>query len=514
MPLSNQIEMPKDRRRELGQFFTPLNIADLMASFFEARWDRVRLLDAGAGTGALTSALVHRLCRKDHRPTCIEIIAYEIDGDFIPALSKTMQTCRHQCDASGIVFTWSIRNEDFLVAGSRHGELFDSEHRGFNAAIVNPPYRKIRSDSLDRAVLSNAGIETSNLYTAFLALIVRLLERGGELVAITPRSFCNGVYFRPFRQELLSSVALRRLHVFESRDAAFEADDVLQENVIIHAIKGEQQSDRVIVSSNSGAPGDSSNAREVVFSEVVGPNDSEKFIHFPVTDALIRSRDIMETLPCSLSELGLSVSTGRVVDFRARAFLRDVPGQQTVPLIYPAHFDRGFIRWPRDNTRKPSAIEDNAETRNLLVTSEMYVLTKRFTAKEETRRVVACIYDPQRVTAVRVGFENHLNYFHSNGHGVDPELARGLAAFLNSTMLDLYFRRFSGHTQVNATDLRNLRYPAKTMLLRIARRLTTNYGDQKEIDTVVERELANAARSSRCSVEVRDTVSTESFDEG
>jgi len=502
-----------DRKRQLGQFFTPENVAGLMASFFEAEWKDVRLLDAGAGTGALTSALVRRLCGEQHHPERIDLTAYEIDGTLIPALYKTIENCRQHCCASQIEFTCTIRNEDFVVNGSRHGELFDSDRKAFNAAIVNPPYRKIRSDSPDRAVLSSAGIETSNLYTAFLALIVKLLEPGGELVAITPRSFCNGVYFRPFREQLLNSVALTRLHVFESRQAAFDTDDVLQENVIIHAIKARSQYNRVTVSISSGSPGSAIYAREVAFSEIVTPNDGEKFIHFPVSDALTHARGVMQALPCLLSELGLSVSTGRVVDFRAREFLKKTPGRDTVPLIYPAHFDQGFIRWPRTDIRKPNALAMTQETRDLLIQSGTYVLTKRFTAKEETRRLVACIYDPERVSAPLVGFENHLNYFHANGGGMNPELAKGLAAFLNSTVLDLYFRSFSGHTQVNATDLRNLRYPPKSTLERIAQRLTATSASQEQIDGIIEAELGNGTAELRNSVELRDAVISESFNE-
>jgi hypothetical protein len=43
-------------------------------------------------------------------------------------------------------------------------------------------------------------------------------------------------------------------------------------------------------------------------------------------------------------------------------------------------------------------------------------------------------------------------------------LARGLSTYLNSTVVDQYFRRFNGHTQVNATDLRALRYPSARAL--------------------------------------------------
>jgi adenine-specific DNA-methyltransferase len=124
------------------------------------------------------------------------------------------------------------------------------------------------------------------------------------------------------------------------------------------------------------------------------------------------------------------------------------------------------VRWPRDKGRKPNAIVASDETSDLLVPSEVYVLVKRFTSKEERRRVVACIYDPHCVSAEAVGFENHLNYYHAKGHGLPMTLAKGLAAFLNSTLVDVYFRQFNGHTQVNATDLRSLRYPTRHQLNR------------------------------------------------
>ncbi len=49
-------------------------------------------------------------------------------------------------------------------------------------------------------------------------------------------------------------------------------------------------------------------------------------------------------------------------------------------------------------------------------------------------------------------------------------MAAGLACFLNSTVLDNYFRVFSGHTQVNATDLRNMKYPSGDRLRALGMR--------------------------------------------
>ncbi len=479
------------RRQELGQFLTPKAVADFMASLFEGPWRELNLLDAGAGAGALSSALVRRLCCEDCKPERISITAYELDPALIAPLRDTLSGCKRDCERAGISFAATVFNEDFIETAVPlvRGELFAPDPPCFNAAIANPPYRKIRSDSTTRLALRSAGIETGNLYTGFLALIIKLLAEGGELVAITPRSFCNGPYFKPFRTGFLEKMSLRRLHVFESRSAAFSGDEVLQENIILHAVKDAPKPEKVIVSSSSGEPNGSVSERKVAYGDVVSPHDADQFIHLVADERQARARSAMSELSTTLVDLGLSVSTGRVVDFRANSFLRQQPEKGTVPLIYPCHFNGGFVHWPKESSRKPNAIVSNEQTRELLVPAGVYVLTKRFTSKEERRRIVACIYDPEQIPAPLVGFENHLNYFHIRGHGLPMDLAKGLAAFLNSTPVDVYFRQFNGHTQVNATDLRSLGYPTGEQLEQLGRQVSDPGLDQSALDEVVEREL-------------------------
>ena len=208
--------------------------------------------------------------------------------------------------------------------------------------------------------------------------------------------------------------------------------------------------------------------------------------------ATIRARlspSLKEEVEKTLASLGLTVSTGRVVDFRLKSALRLQPEPGTVPLLYPCHFNGGTVHWPKPDARKPNAILDNKETRPWLVRSGLYLLTKRFTSKEERRRLVACLFDPKDVTAEWLGFENHLNYFHADGQGLDRNLAAGLLAFLNSTVVDQYFRRFSGHTQVNATDLRKLAYPDRATLQAMGREMKPLDQSQAKLDQLVEKHL-------------------------
>jgi adenine-specific DNA-methyltransferase len=473
----------------MGQFFTPVSVATFMAGMVEGRKRVLRVLDPGAGVGSLSAALVAAMCRRACRPQTVALTAYEIDSKLIDHLERTLDRCRAACANAGIQFKGRVINEDFLEVGARTlaSDLFTARtDERFDCAILNPPYRKIRTDSRERKLLREIGVETSNLYAGFLAVTAELLAPGGEMVAITPRSFCNGPYFEPFRRFFLRTMRFRRVHVFDARDRAFADDEVLQENIIFRAEKTTNMVPEVVVSSSLGPEDPNVRSRAIAPDDLVRPGDRHAFIHIVPDHNGDPVREQMRKLRANLSDLGLAVSTGRVVDFRAKELLRAKPGRNTVPLIYPCHLALGYVEWPNGRARKPNALALGPRAEDLLIPAGHYVLVKRFSAKEEPRRIVAAVYDPERVPTDRVAFENHLNYYHIRGTGLPATLAKGLAGFLNSTLVDSYFRQFSGHTQVNAADLRSLRYPARDQLVALGRKIGQTFPPQEELDRLVE----------------------------
>ncbi|MDD5297163.1 MAG: Eco57I restriction-modification methylase domain-containing protein [Rhodocyclaceae bacterium] len=429
-----------------------------MAALFPAANGDCRLLDAGAGIGSLSGAFLERCMAGNLNFESVRLTAFELDdslhGELWRSLSPFLNS-RH--------YSFEIVGNDFIeeAVNAIQFQKYDFTH-----AILNPPYKKIGANSRYRLLLRQVGIETVNLYSAFVALAVALAKPGGQIVAIIPRSFCNGPYYRPFRDFILERAAIRHLHLFESRSQAFRDDDVLQENIIIRLERSGRQGP-VVVSTSSDDSFCDLVTREHPFDRIMFPDDPERFIHVPTSP----EGDAPE--PCricrySLFDLGIQVSTGPVVDFRLKEHLRDMPGAGSVPLLYPGHFKGGGIAWPIAGSKKPNAICRNAETEKWLYPSGFYCAVRRFSSKEERRRIVASVVDPAALGGASVlGFENHLNLFHEEKRGLPRALAHGLTVFLNTTPVDEQFRRFSGHTQVNATDLKMMKYPSRAALTEL-----------------------------------------------
>lgn len=466
----------RERKASLGQFLTPSPIARYMASLLplDSAAD-IRLLDAGAGIGSLASAFLDR-ASSANQP--IHVTAYEIDKNLIPYLHETLNS--HVQNHQGISF--DVVDRDFLEVASN--EVSQNIGRRFSHAILNPPYKKISSNSKDRVFIRASGLETVNLYSGFVGISLLLMDRGGFVCAIIPRSFCNGPYYKPFRQLIAREGAIRHVHLFESRAKAFSDDDVLQENVIILIERGAEQGPVSMSSSADGSFDDLTNWT-LPAEAVVKPDDDDLIIHLPTQQ---EAQGILpESFASTLEDIGVKASTGPVVDFRMKEHLRGMPESGCAPLLYPVHFANGELHWPKEGIKKPNAIAVNAMTERWLYPRGAYTVVRRFSSKEEKRRVVANVVRSEDFDSDLIGFENHLNVFHSQKRGMDVEVAHGLAVYLNSTIVDRYFRTFNGHTQVNATDLKKLPYPSLEALKEMGRRaLPRGAMSQEEIDALVE----------------------------
>lgn len=434
-----------------------------MASLFPDAEGECYLLDAGAGIGSLSDAFLERWHSGGFHFQRLILDAFEIDDSLHRHLEKTLEQHRKR----PALFA-NIRGGDFIHAAieALSGDFFAATTPQYSHAILNPPYKKINSHSAHRLALRSVGIETVNLYSAFVALAVAQAAPGGQIVAIIPRSFCNGPYYRPFRDFILERAAIRHMHLFDSRSKAFKDDDVLQENIIIRLERGGQQGPVTITTSTDDSFSDMvTNVHP--FERIVSPDDSERFIHVPTTT----EKSVIERVAgvrYTLADLGLKVSTGPVVDFRLKEHLRDMPENGTVPLVYPGHLSINKMVWPVPGLKKPNAIHRNDSTEKWLYPNGFYCVVRRFSSKEEKRRVVASVIDPSAFgNHTALGFENHINLFHENKRGLPELLARGLAVFLNTTAVDENFRRFNGHTQVNATDLKLMKYPSREALTQL-----------------------------------------------
>ena len=458
--ITHAVETSLNHKEVLGQYFTPYPIARFMSSLFPATDKKIKLLDPGAGIGTLSCSFMERILKENWNTPDIHISAYDIDKNVYNMLNENIASSSSAFKKAD----YEIFSEDFLEKTSF--EYTRKINETYTHVIMNPPYKKILTNSKERQSARAFGLETVNLYSAFMGAAISLTEDNGYIVAIVPRSFCNGVYYKPFREFILKNCAIKHIHLFESRDSAFKDEAVLQENIIIMLQKNAEQKNVKISYCNDDSF-EGLSEFDVYFNQILHENDSEKYFHIPTKQ---QTGNDNVTVYSNLKDLGIKVSTGPIVDFRMKNLLLKEYEEKSVPLIYSVHLKNHYLSWPQES-KKPNAILISEEVKKQLFPKGFYVLVKRFSTKEETKRVVASLIKPSDFVTNSITIENHLNVFHTNKATLKEDIAYGLICWLNSTYIDEKFRLFSGHTQVNATDLRNLPYPSLEKLSTLGKQL-------------------------------------------
>lgn len=464
-----------ESRRAHGQVFTPQAVSTFMAGLLRPIPTSLRILDPGAGAGALTAAVCDEI-RKLRSTRSVEFHLYETDESLGPFLQALTKQAERVLGAAGHSARFIIHQSDFLranahSAGSQRSLFSDPDIEPFDFVIMNPPYFKIAGDSEHAALLRDVIHGQPNIYALFLAVASSLLRPGGKLVAITPRSFCSGPYFREFRRWFFDRVGLSRVHLFDSRKDIFE--DVLQESVITVSEKlGKRPATITLSASHTAASLNETRSIELDATRVLDDGHGHAVIRIPTTKTELQLMTFVESWSDTFAAVGLRISTGPVVSFRATSLLLTEPnGTPAVPLVLVHNVKRFVTEWPLPKNGKPTHLRHIDDALPLLLPSKPYVLLRRFSAKEEARRLTASCYVPKQFGCTLVGLENHLNYITHQTRDLAVAEARGIAALLNSSLMDRYFRLSSGNTQVNATDIRPMPFPSLEILATLGKGL-------------------------------------------
>lgn len=483
LELGNQVlaDRPREQRKALGQFLTSAVIARAMVRLLGPPDEEMRVLDPALGSGVLACAIVEQVILKGGKRVHIE--GYELDKGLCGASQQALLHAQKVADEAGVTLSFTVHEEDFVLKHLPQGQLSlfttssqyeYSASTSYDVIIANPPYFKLSSDDPRAVAAQGQARGHTNIYTLFLSVAGERLSSRGKACFIVPRSFCSGAYFAPFRARFIEQHEPLQIHLFQARHDAFGADSVLQENIILTFQRRHHSRSYVAISSTASATSLKNEplTRRVPTSLFTNDPQGTLFFRIPVGELDEQILAAVDSWPASLHHYGMKVSTGPVVAFRAAPFLTGAAMVETghaAPLLWMQNVHPHRIEWPVTDGKKPQAILSKAE--HLLVPAKHCVLLRRFSAKEEPRRLVAAAFSPRDHANKWIGLENHLNYIYRPRGEMTAAESHGLSALLNSAIVDRYFRILNGNTQVNATELRVLPLPSIDIVKQIGTRL-------------------------------------------
>ena len=444
---------PKETRKRIGQFFTSKETAIFMASLFDLniKKDEISILDPGAGSGILSAALIQRIIDIKHVKK-INLTCYETDEDIVNLLEANLCWIKKKIDID-----YRIINKNYIISQDHEYNNFLEMYNNvkkYDLVICNPPYKKINKKDRESIIMSDVCYGSPNLYFLFMQMSNFNLKENGELVFIVPRSWTSGAYFKKFRENFLEEMSLEHIHLFTSRDKVFDKESVLQETMIIKAKKTRRTPKSITITSNDGNfDFENTTVFEADYDLVVSKEN--KYVYLITNEEEANTIKQVKEWKDTLPSLGLKMKTGLTVDFRNSEVLRDRSEDGTVPLFYSQHIKDGKVIFPigKDNEYILNS------KKGLLQENKNYLFVKRFTSKEEKRRLQCGVYLAKKYPEYEnISTQNKLNFI-TGLENLSECLIYGLYVVLNSTLYDQYYRILNGSTQVNSTEINSMPVP-------------------------------------------------------
>ncbi len=211
LAIDNQVEknysksVSLEHRKKFAQFFTPFQLASLMADWLLGNQNLNTVLEPAFGLGVFSRALLNKKSE-------LSIKCFEVDNTIYSKAKEIFQD----------IPQFEIYLEDYM---------FNDWDNKYDGIICNPPYFKFH-DYDNKTLLSE--IENrlriklngfTNLYTLFLLKSVYQLTSNGRLAYIIPSEFLNSDYGKLVKSALIKNKTLRHIIIFDFEENVF--DDAL-----------------------------------------------------------------------------------------------------------------------------------------------------------------------------------------------------------------------------------------------------------------------------------------------
>ena len=293
-------------------------------------------------------------------------------------------------------------------------------------------------------------------------------------------------------EKLIRIIELDNVHLFVSRKDTFSRDKILQETVIIKGTRKEKlnPNKQIIISSSSGLKDlEKPIIKSFPKKDIIELKSNEKILYLPTTDLDEAVLNIFKNWSGKLSKYNIKISTGPVVAFRARNYIRENFKNSLVelaPLFWLHNVKQMVLEWPVEKPLKGQYISIEDKSKSLLIPNKNYVLLRRFSSKDDKNRLVAAPYFCNYIKSDYIGVENKVNYIYRPNAHLERNEVVGLCVLLNSSLFDAYFRIFNGNVNVSATELREMPLPPLETILEIGDNIIlSNDFSVKNTDRVV-----------------------------
>lgn len=449
------------KKRQIGQYFTPPEIAGLMSYYAAAPLrPEVHILEPGAGTLLLSCRLIERLLEMQQpenssmQVTTIYLDCYETDEALEHYALMSLRYLEEWLGNRGVRLHYMLHKEDFIGSFTH---VFSSPDSGlkyyYDYVISNPPYYKVENDHPAALAARNVVTGQVNVYSVFLYISAVLLGDEGQLIYLIPRNFCSGRSFREFRERLTGELKITHIHLSANSHSIFPDRGVLDEPVVLTGVKNSDNSDSypVIIGFSGGTSADEQ------FSYTYDFDRHTNLIPLAVSEEDLRVFETVHSRPSSLEKQGFTVDAGLLKISDIGKYRCGGTEENAVPVIWQESILQGtFSVNPGRAAGKPQYISAGKDTERFIVPNKNYLLIRRYNEGRAGRRVLAVPYFREYVNSELIAFERKLLYVDRSQGELSRQEILGLSEILNSDETDAYFRIINGNMNVSRQMIREI----------------------------------------------------------